>query len=87
MTETTKQTRRGSVTATATMSAAALVAALATTACSKDSPTEPDRALTPAAAFAIAPGARSAAGALLDDASGRLMPSLADAASRPTQTG
>jgi hypothetical protein len=82
MTDMNIQSKRGPATAAATVSAAVVVAALATTACSKDAPTQPARDLTPAAALAIAPDARTAAGALLDDASVRLMPSLADAAAR-----
>jgi hypothetical protein len=82
MTDTNRRARRSSVTATTAVGAAAVVAALAASACSTDTPTQPPRHLTPAAALAIAPDARSAVGALLDDASARLMPSLADAAAR-----
>lgn len=87
MTDANRQLKRSPVNTTTTVAAAAVVAMLATTACSKDSPTQPARELTPAAALAIAPTARATAGALLDDASVRLMPSLADAAARAKLRG
>jgi hypothetical protein len=54
------------------------VIALATTACSKDRPTEPTGELTLVATSIMTAPGRVAVGALLDDASTRLMPSLAD---------
>jgi hypothetical protein len=87
MTDTNHELKRGSVTTAATVSAAVVAAALAAAACTTDSLTEPARQLTPAATLAIAPDARMAAAALLDDASVRLMPSLADAAARAKLRG
>lgn len=86
MTDTNRQARGRSMAATKAMGGAAGVG-LAAAACAKEAPTQPARELTPAAILAIAPDARAAAGALLDDASVRLMPSLADAAARARLRG
>jgi hypothetical protein len=67
--------------------AAAVAVALATTACSSDAPTRPASQPPPSAVLAITPAARGVAGALLADASGRLIPSLADATARAKLRG
>jgi hypothetical protein len=84
MTDNNRETRRSSATTTV---GAAVALALVATACSSDAPTQPMREVTPAAMLAITPAARTAAGALLDDASGRLMPSLSDATARAKLRG
>lgn len=60
------------------VAATAFMVALATTACSKDRPTEPTGEATLAATAIMSASGRVAVGALLDDASTRLMPSLGD---------
>jgi hypothetical protein len=79
--------RRPVAPAATAFTATAVALALATSACSSDSPTQPSDAATAAATLNVAAAARSTAGALIDDASGRLMPSLADATARARLRG
>jgi hypothetical protein len=82
-----RSTARRSVAPAATaFSVTAVALALATTACS-DSPTQPSGPATAPATLNITAAARSTAGALIADASGRLMPSLADATARARLRG
>jgi hypothetical protein len=66
---------------------AVIVLVLLATACSNDTPTQPSAKLAPTATLAITPAVRTAAGALLEDAAGRLIPSLSEATSRAKLRG
>ena len=87
MTDHSSARHRDSSPATTRVAAHLVALALATTACSKDMPTEPTSELTPVATPIMTPAGHAAAGTLLDDASARLMPSLADAAAQAKLRG